>query len=230
MKYSLTVLICVHSRSGGYDDLLMKALRSLESQTYKNFKTLIVLDSCWEETEQRINQNNFSLNIIIKSKETKEGLSRAKNFGLSFVDTDLVAFLDADDMYVETKLEKQMNFFNENEVDFLGTQTWVIYGLVDLSDGDVLRESCFALGTNETHDEIQSKIFGENVLTHGSLMIKMESLKELDYYFIGLDGNNNDVRGREDWNLWQRAMIKGYKFHQLQERLYIYRLFSGIDR
>ena len=227
MSHSLTVLICVHSVNELYDDLLIKSLYSLEKQTYKNFKTLIVLDSCWEFTKKRISNEKFNLDIEIKNKEMKEGLSQAKNFGLLDIKTDLVAFLDADDIYVENKLEKQIKFFSENEVDFLGTQSWVIYGL---DNDNSLRESCFSLGTNETHDQIKNKIFSENVLTHGSLMIKMSCLEKLNFYFIGLDANGNDVKGREDWNLWQRAIINGFKFHQLQERLYIYRIGTGVAR
>ena len=45
-KYDVTVLICVHSTNYNYDFLLMKSLKSLEYQTYKNFTTLIVLDEC----------------------------------------------------------------------------------------------------------------------------------------------------------------------------------------
>ncbi len=43
-KYNITVLICVHSTNYDYDFLLVKSLKSLENQTYKNFKNLVVLD------------------------------------------------------------------------------------------------------------------------------------------------------------------------------------------
>lgn len=50
---SLTVLICVHSINDFYDNLLIESLKSLESQTYQNFQTLIVLDECWDKTEKK---------------------------------------------------------------------------------------------------------------------------------------------------------------------------------
>ncbi len=219
MSHSLTVLICVHSTNSFYDSLLIYALRSLERQTFKDFKTLIVLDDCWHLTEEVILSEGLNLNLSIKKKTNKNGLANAKNFGLSFVDTDLVAFLDGDDMYVENKIEKQINFFENNKVDFLGTQSWVIYGHGEF---DELKENIFKLGTNETHHDLMNILPSQNVLTHGSMMIRMECLKELNYY--------EDVRGLEDMNLWHRAMFKGYIFHQLQERLYIYRMFTGQPR
>jgi glycosyltransferase involved in cell wall biosynthesis len=117
---TLTVLICVHSTNDFYDNLLIESLKSLEKQTYKDFKTLIVLDQCWDKTESRI-KDEIILNYHITTKEIKQGLSFAKNYGLSKIDTDLVCFLDADDLYVENKLEKQINYFIKNNVDFLGT-------------------------------------------------------------------------------------------------------------
>jgi glycosyltransferase involved in cell wall biosynthesis len=217
-KYDVTVLICVHSTNYNYDFLLMKSLKSLENQTYKNFKTLLVLDECWDNTKKIITHTNFDLDIEIQEKNKKSGLGDAKNFGLSFVKTDLVTFLDADDLYCKDKLEKQLEFFNNNDVDFLGTQSWNIMK----NDEQELIESCFSLGTNETHEEISKNIYQENFLTHGSMMIKKRCLDEL--------GGYRDVRGAEDWDLWKRAIEMGFKFYQLQDRLYIYRIGTSTIR
>jgi len=218
MIHTLTVLICVHSKNDFYDLLLLKSLKSLEKQTFKNFKTLIVLDECWGNTEQKILNENLILDLVIKKKNIKNGLANAKNFGLSFVDTSLVAFLDADDLYIENKLEKQIKFFEEVDVDFLGTQSWNING----DDENNIFESCFSLGTNETHNEISKNINQENFLTHGSMMIKMDCLKKINYY--------NNITGMEDWDLWKRAINFGFNFYQIQERLYIYRLNTSTNR
>lgn len=217
-KYDVTVLICVHSTNDNYDFLLIKSLKSLENQTYKNFKTLIVLDECWDNTKKIITHTNFDLDIEIKEKNKKSGLGNAKNFGLSFIETNFVAFLDADDLYCQDKLKKQLDYINNNDVDFLGTQSWNIFK----NDEQELSDSCFSLGTNETHDEISKNIYQENFLTHGSMMIKKTCLDEL--------GGYRNIKGTEDWDLWKRAIEKGFKFHQLQERLYIYRIGTSTIR
>jgi glycosyltransferase involved in cell wall biosynthesis len=219
MEMSLTILICVHSTETLYDDLLIRALNSLEKQTYKNFKTLIVLDECWQHTEEEILLRNYNLDIKIVKKENKNGLANAKNLGLSMVETDYVGFLDGDDLYEPTKLEKQVNFLKNTDVDFLATQCWLIYGI---EKDQELFDSWYALGTNETHNEIKEQIFVQNVIPHGSVIVKMESLRKLNYY--------RDVRGKEDWDLWQRAITEGYIFHNIQERLYIHRIGTGQAR
>ena len=215
---SLTVLICVHSKTNLHDELLIKALKSLESQTMKNFETLVVLDECWSQTKEIVLNSNLNLKINFLDKEFKNGLSEAKNLGLSNINTDLVAFLDGDDLYLENKLEKQIDFFMNNEVDFLGTQSWNINGL---NENNIF-ESCFKIGENETHEQIKTKLDFENCLTHGSMMIKMSSLKELGFY--------KNVTGMEDWDLWKRAVNYGFKFYQIQERLYTHRLGTSVPR
>ena len=53
-------------------------------------------------------------------------------------------------------------------------------------------------------------------------LIRKKCLDELKGY--------NDIRGMEDWDLWKRAMSKGYKFYQIPERLYLYRTNTSVIR
>ena len=216
---TLTILICVHSTNEFHDMLLNKSILSLVNQTYKNFKTIIVLDECWSKTKEMINSSNYDLDLTILLKDKKEGLSYAKNFGLKYVETEWVGFLDADDLYLPTKLEQQIKYIKNNDVDFLGTHCWNINST---DDDNNLFPSCFNNNHNITHLEISNKISTENILTHGSMLIKKQSIINL--------GGYQDVRGMEDWDLWKRAVHNGYKFHQLPERLYAYRLNTSVSR
>lgn len=213
---TISVLICVHSNDLLHDELLIQAIKSLEQQTYKDFETVIVLDQCWENTKNKIISES-TLNYVLLEKKIKQGLSYAKNFGLSQIKTDLVCFLDADDLYIETKLESQLEYFKKNDVDFLGT-----HALNRSLNEDNLFNSCFDSNNFLDHDDIERVINNENVLTHGSMMIKTECLKKL--------GGYNDVRGMEDWDLWKRAINMGYKFAQMSERLYVYTLNTSVVR
>ena len=215
---TLTILICVHSTNDFYDMLLNKSILSLVNQTYKNFKTIIVLDECWDKTKEMINTSNYDLDLTILIKDKKEGLSYAKNFGLQYVDTEWVGFLDADDLYLPTKLEQQVNYIQNNDVDFLGTHCWNI----NSDNDDILFPSCFDNNHNITHLDIFNNIINENILTHGSMLIKTKSINML--------GGYQDIKGMEDWDLWKRAINNGYKFHQLPERLYTYRLNTSVAR
>jgi glycosyltransferase involved in cell wall biosynthesis len=212
----LTVLVCVHSNNKLHDELLIESLKSLEKQTFKNFETVIVLDECWENTEKKI-LSEITLDYKLYHKEKKQGLSYAKNYGLSKINTDLVCFLDADDLYLENKLEKQLEYLKNNDVDFLGT-----HALNRELHNEVFFNSCFNNDKYLTHDEIKNKIFDENIMVHGSMMIKKSALDTL--------GGYNDVKGMEDWDLWKRAIKSGYKFAQISDRLYVYTLHTSVAR
>ena len=216
---TLTILICVHSTSDFNDGLLNKAIQSLVNQTYKNFKTVIVLDQCWDKTNEMISSSNYNLDLTVLTKEKKQGLSYVKNFGLNNIDTEWVGFLDADDLYLPTKLEKQVKYIENNNVDFLGTKSWYINGLdeVNLYPNWLNHEE---LPHWESHDEIKNEIFNSNVLTHGTMLVRKECIIKLNGY--------QDVRGMEDWDLWKRGMSNNFIFHQLQDKLYIYRIGTNV--
>ena len=204
---TLSILICVHSTNNFNDKLLNKSIQSLVNQTYKNFKTVIVLDECWEKTKEMISSSNYVLDLTILTKEKKQGLSYAKNFGLFHIDSEWVGFLDADDLYLPTKLEEQVKYIENNNVDFLGSKSWYING----NDEQVLYSNWY-LNNEETpfcesHDDIKNKIFESNVLTHGTML---------------------DIRGMEDWDLWKRGVSNNFIFHQLQDKLYIYRRGTSV--
>ena len=217
---SLSILICVHSTNNFNDKLLNKSIQSLVNQTYKNFKTVIVLDECWEKTKEMISSSNYVLDLTILTKEKKQGLSYAKNFGLFHIDSEWVGFLDADDLYLPTKLEEQVKYIENNNVDFLGSKSWYING----NDEQVLYSNWY-LNNEETpfcesHDDIKNKIFESNVLTHGTMLVRKECLNKLNGY--------QDIRGMEDWDLWKRGVSNNFIFHQLQDKLYIYRRGTSV--
>lgn len=214
---TISILICVHSTDTFHDKLLLESLESLNKQTYKDFDVFIVFDECWDQTIESIKNENYNFKINKLYHPIKQGLAIAKNYGLKHIKSDWIGFLDADDLYVENKLEKQVEFIKNNEVDFLGTQALN-------RDFSLMRfhDSCFKLGENETHEQISRAIKYENFLTHGSMLIRKKCLDEL--------GGYNNIKGMEDWDLWKRAIEKGYKFYQIQERLYIWTYGTSVKR
>lgn len=214
---NLTILICVHSTNTTIDSYLKEAIESLCNQTYKKFKVIVVLDACWNKTKPIVEESLKYFNNIILEKETKTGLANAKNYGLSKVDTEFVGFLDADDLYVADKIEKQLTFLIDNDIDFLGTHA---HNMINREQ--TLYPSCLDNNTYNTHDDIVNTLPHKNILTHGSMFVKMSALKKLNFY--------NNVQGAEDWDLWKRAANMGYKFYQLPERLYIYSIGTSVER
>lgn len=220
----VSTLTCVHSQDKYIDEMLVHGLKSVVSQTRPVDQIIVLLDECWPHTRSQL-EYHFKANIKVVSKSPKNGLAAAKNYGLQFCSGDWITFLDADDAWMPCKNEVQCRFIEEHmlQLDLLGALAWDRWP----KEGRPVNEwpltpSCFKPGQYETHREIANKIFHENVLCHGSMMIKSETLQAL--------GGYKDVRGAEDWDLWRRAINGGYQFHNLPERLYIWTHGTSVER
>mgnify|MGYP001589020633 CR=1 FL=1 len=216
---TISVLICCHSADHEHDVLLQRALESLTRQTYSNFETVLVLDQCHEGTKWIAEAYANTLDIKIHERSHKQGLAKAKNFGLARCSGQWIAYLDADDEWMDCKLELQRNFLLENPgVDFCFTDCWDNYK-------GTWYPNCFAVGQYETHEQIKSALPRENVVAHGSALIRKIAIDSLGGYHT-----DKSLLGHEDYDLWRRAIDAGFTFHKIPERLYIYGMNTGVIR
>jgi len=216
---TISILICCHSTDHEHDMLLQRALESLTKQTYPYFETILILDQCIDSTKSTAEPYKDVLSLKIYERPHKNGLAVAKNFGLERCTGDWIAYLDADDEWMDCKLELQRNFLIENPgVDFCFTEAWDQYG-------DVLYPNCFKIGQYDTHTKIASALSRENVLCHGSALIRKISITSLGGYHT-----DKTLLGKEDWDLWRRAVENNFTFAKLPERLYIYSMGTSVTR
>ncbi len=220
----ISTLICVHSTTEQNDLMFERALESIARQSRRPDELVVVLDECWDSTISSLDMylDTFDALAIVE-KPKKEGLAAAKNFGLQHVTGDWVTYCDADDEWITSKLELQAAFVSRPQdnpaVDFLFTESW------DRDAEGVIRPNCFYIGQYQTNEDIHAALPHENVLCHGSAMIRTEALRTLGGYFT-----SRDVLGREDWNLWLRAKVSGFRFYKIPERLYIWSHGTSVAR
>ena len=221
----LSILICVHSSGAEYDKLLRRALNSLAEQTIQDFQTVIVLDECWDGTMQVIAEFQDILHIDCLERSQKQGLAKAKNAGLQLCTGDWVGFLDADDIYfAKNKLEKQIEFLCQHpDYDVVGCQAFDIYH--PGTEQEIVEDNCFALGQYETDEQIKSRLFNENVICHGSVLVRKVLLDRFGGYPEG-----QFAKGREDWVLWKALATCGAKFYNLPFRGYGYSMGTSVAR
>tara|TARA_Y100000591_G_C21732313_1_gene644774 strand:- start:312 stop:1055 length:744 start_codon:yes stop_codon:yes gene_type:complete len=96
------------------------SVESVLKQTFQNFEIILVYDDIKLDDYQflkRNYENNKKIKIIKNSQNIGAGLSR--NVGIKNSNSELLAFLDADDFWLPNKLEQQINFMNKNKYDFV---------------------------------------------------------------------------------------------------------------
>jgi len=87
-----------------------KAIRSVLAQTYPNIEIIVVNNGSLDNSLEILGEFE---NEIILINQSNKGQSEARNSGIEKSTGDLIAFLDADDIWEPTKLEKQILLINE---------------------------------------------------------------------------------------------------------------------
>jgi glycosyltransferase involved in cell wall biosynthesis len=88
-------------------EYIIETIESIRNQTYSNWELIIVDDGSDDNTEELISQ--IKDERIQFYKAGRIGVNgRIKNIGLEKVSGELIAFIDSDDLWAATKLEKQV--------------------------------------------------------------------------------------------------------------------------
>lgn len=98
---------------------IAQTIESVQAQTYENWEMLIVDDvSC--DGSAGIVQKYMAKDARIKYLKhgKNEGAAQARNTALKAAKGRYVAFLDSDDLWMANKLEKQINFMQEQKAAF----------------------------------------------------------------------------------------------------------------
>lgn len=99
---------------------LEDSIWSVLKQTYKNWE-LIIVDDCSTDGSVEIVKSFNDWRIILIKNETNSGAAVSRNYALRVATGKWIAFLDADDIWVTNKLEKQIKFMVENSYAFTYT-------------------------------------------------------------------------------------------------------------
>lgn len=96
-----------------------QAIRSVQEQTYRNWEILFIDDCSKDDTIRIVNkirENDSRIRLFQNANNSGAAVSR--NIALKEAKGRWVAFLDSDDLWEPTKLEKQINFMERNGYKF----------------------------------------------------------------------------------------------------------------
>lgn len=184
----VTVLMSVYNG----EKYLREAIDSILSQTFKDFEFLIINDCSTDRTAE-IMESYTDPRVRIVYNETNIGLTKSLNKGLKLAKGEYVARMDADDISLPERLQKQVEFLDVHpEVGVLGTWAEVI----DESGGCV-----FEWRMPEDPALLKWLMVFANNLIHASVMFRRCVIEPLGYY-------DSAVRCSQDYDLWCRACSK----------------------
>lgn len=108
-------LVTVVLPTYGRPAFLPQAIESVVSQTYDRIELVVVDDGSPDPIAPIVRSaNTGDLKVEFIRHETNQGASAARNTGIQRSTGDLVAFLDDDDIWRDTKIERQVKLFSRS--------------------------------------------------------------------------------------------------------------------
>lgn len=101
------------------EKFLKDTIKTVEEQTYEKWELILVNDCSKDNSTQIITdaiEKNSRIRLI--NLEKNSGAAMARNKGIEEANGKYVAFLDADDLWENDKLQKQVEFMQKNNCEF----------------------------------------------------------------------------------------------------------------
>lgn len=195
----VTVLMPVYNG----EKYLEKAVESILSQTFRDFRFLIIDDGSSDGTPEllRFFQSSDSRIEVVRN-ESNMGLTRSLNKGLRISRGEFIARMDCDDVSLPGRFEAQVSFLKSNREAAMVGAAW--------KEMDATLERTLRVMRPPTqYRRIRRDILSHNLFCHSAVMIRRLPLVEIGGY------NERDTYS-QDYDLWLR-LIASYQAANLGE-------------
>ena len=206
-------LVSVVIPSYNYAHFLRETIDSVLAQTYPDIEIIVVDDGSTDKTTEILQSYGEQ---IRSSFQQNQGVSAARNNGARLSEGEFVAFLDADDSWLPTKIEKQVQRFEEDE------KLGLVHVGVDEVDaqGISLLKRLEGLEGDVSNDLLMLK--REGVLGGGSGLMVPRSV------FEEVGGFDTRLSTSADWDMFYQISCR-YPVGFVPEILLKYRVISCGD-
>ena len=193
--------------SYNYGRFIKEAIDSALGQTYAPLEVVVVDDGSTDDTSAVVAEFGELVRYI---KQENAGVCAARNRGVAESGGELIAFLDADDIWEPTKLEKQIAKFDDPEVGLVHSGVRI----VDYVTGKTLR----TIVTGCEDEAVLNLLLWEEPGIPGpaGTIVLPRSL------FEQIGGFDTRMKCGEDWDFCYRIAKKS-KVRFIAEPLVIYR-------
>ena len=192
------------------EKLLRESIESILNQTYKDFEYIIILDYPDNDVHKRVIEE-YALKddrIHFYVNEKNMGLTDSLNRGLSLCHGEYIARMDADDISLPDRLERQLNYLEKNDFDLIGGITEMIN-----EDGTLL----YSIKSVPTDPKkINKALRYSQCIAHPTWLGRKEVFeKNAGYRHMPLC---------EDYDFTLRAVLNGFVISNLNEPVLKYRM------
>ena len=181
----VSVIIPTYNRHG----MVREAIDSVLAQSFRAFELIVIDDGSTDETIEYLTGLKETIRI---ERIDHTGPAAARNHGVQLARAPIIAFLDSDDLWAPSKLERHVAFMRANPAAAI-SQTGEIW----MRDGRRVNP-----GTR--HRKRAGDIFIDSLRT---CLISMSATMMRTDFFRALGGFDETMLAAEDYDLWLRILI-----------------------
>jgi len=182
------------------EKFIADAIESVLNQTYQNWELIIIDDGSTDNSKDIVQRYVNNEIILIKHKYNK-GIAKTKNTGIANARGKYIAFLDQDDIWLNSKLELQLECF-EIGSDNIGV---VCTGMI-FTDTNMKPTNIFRGFRDEDQKTLIKNLYLKPINSSSIMMVKKE-------YFEHIGTFNEKLIGWDDYELLMRlATISQIKY------------------
>lgn len=188
---------------------IAEAIDSILCQTFRDFE-FIILNDCSKDRTEEIILSYKDDRIVYLKNEQNMGVAATLNKGLAAAKGEYIARMDADDISMPERFERQVNYLDANE------NTVVLGTLVQIFDeqGNTRQG-----GYQASPEQMKIDLLFDSALAHPSVMMRRDVI-------LTLGGYDREYEGMEDYELWCRVAAE-YDIAIYPELLLRYRIHSA---
>jgi len=195
------------------ESYIKEAVDSVLSQTYKNIEVIIVDDGSTDRTGEIVKdiiQHDRRIRYIYQENK---GQSAARNTAIDNAKGKYIAFLDADDVFLPTKIEKQVSYMELHpDCDLCYCKIYHFY--------NNFPEKLFYFSLEHPSGYLFENLLRKNFINPLSVVVKKEVLDKFGAF-------EPTFRRLDEQYLWLKLSFHKVKFCYLDESLAKYRVFKG---
>ncbi len=199
--------VCVIIPTYNNPAMLLQALESVVAQDYRDYELVIVDDGSGPQTRAALEPY---MNRIRYIRQENAGPSAARNRGIRESSSELVAFLDSDDLWLPEKLTVQVEFMDahpEFGLTYHALEYFTEEGVVNLPAGD------------KPVGDVLARLFKRIFLVPTAVMCRRECFEKAGFF-------PEDMRLAEDYDFLLRMAVH-YQFGCIEQVLGRYRFHES---
>ena len=210
------------------DRYIEETIDSVLSQSYSNFEVIVVDDCSTDnslEVVKKVSEGDPRVHLISLDSNSG-GPAIPRNRGIDYSKGDYLAFLDADDVWLPSKIKLQLEYMQENE--YLFSSTGVMF--IDALGGKIRKNKTLSKVKHIFLYKNYKQLLLSNTIALSSVLMRRDFLGERRF------NTESNLIAVEDYYLWLELYADSdYRCSYLNDDLVKYRVHddaisSGYNR